>query len=368
MVINKFDQHWMTHALQVARKGRYAFPNPQVGAVIVRKNRILADGFHKQYGKNHAEIEALQKLNFKAPETTLYVTLEPCSHYGKTAPCVDAIIKAGISRVVASMEDPFPKVRGQGFKKLMKAGIKVTTGVLEKEARELNAGFIFSQLNQQPYVVMKIAMTLDGKIASHQYPKSWITNERSRKLVHEWRSRSDAILIGYKTVINDNPALTVRLRGFKRTDGWPWKVILDPQLQISTSGKIWEGFQNVLIFTSKESSIDRQKHMEKNGAKIFRVSKNSEGLNLKEILKYLYQCGVYRLLVEGGSGIFTSFLNQQYVNELKLFIAPRIFGSTGLPWFQGKMMHAGRRIFQDMHWIERRIQNDILIEGTFKKH
>lgn len=331
------DLKFMRRALFLAQnRAKYASPNPKVGAVLVQKGRIVSEGATQPYGGPHAERVALRKAGARAKGATLYVTLEPCAHYGKTPPCVDAIIESGVRKVIMAMKDPFPLVNGRGFKLLKDAGIQVRTGLLEKEANELNRAFLFSVTHQRPWVLLKAAMSLDGKIATVSGKSKWITGERARRKTHELRAQADAILVGSRTALKDNPSLTVRLAGYRRSDGWPLRVILDSRLLMSPRAKVFEGHSKTILFTSRVASQTKESVLVKRGATIFRAPSQGKMLSLRAILKILYQLQVRSLLVEGGGEVFASFLGEKLVDEVALFVSPKIFGGKAPSWVGGK--------------------------------
>ena len=300
------DQHFMSLALKLAQKGEgKTSPNPMVGAVIVKNGKILATGFHHKAGFPHAEIEALKKIKFKAKGATLYCNLEPCCHFGRTPPCVDKIIQSGITRVVIAHEDPNPKVKGRSIKKLKKAGIKVDVGVLKKEALFLNRFFITWVTKKRPYIILKAAVSRDGKIAPDpKFRKKrepfWLTGPKARGQVHELRSRVDAILVGVNTVIADNPHLTVRGKGRVRQ---PFRIVLGRRSRIPKNSKIFGP-----------------------GGKLFIARPRT----LSPFLRGLAKKGVTSILVEGGAQIFKSFLNPCFYDEIILFPSRKILGAVGV--------------------------------------
>jgi diaminohydroxyphosphoribosylaminopyrimidine deaminase/5-amino-6-(5-phosphoribosylamino)uracil reductase len=331
------DLKYMKRALVLAEKGgRDAHPNPRVGAVLVRGGKVVGEGAHERYGQPHAEINALRQAGSRAKGATLYVTLEPCSHQGKTPPCADTLIRAGIVRVVAAMEDPFPLVRGSGFKKLRRAGIRVEKGLLQKEAQALNESFIFSVTQGRPKVILKAAMSLDGKIATISGKSQWITGEKSRKRAHELRAQADALLVGSGTALADNPQLTVRLPGHQRRDGWPKRVLLDTRLRVMPSAFLFKGDQQTLVFCSRKAALNKRKTLQKKGILVFPVPAMGKMLSLKAVLKELYQEGVRVLMVEGGGQVHGSFLDQGLADEAVLFISPKIFGGSAPSWAGGR--------------------------------
>jgi diaminohydroxyphosphoribosylaminopyrimidine deaminase/5-amino-6-(5-phosphoribosylamino)uracil reductase len=326
----------MKSALELARtQGGAVSPNPKVGAVLVKNGKVIAVGAHQQYGGPHAEAVALKKAGPKAKGAILYVTLEPCSHYGKTPPCAKAVIEAGIVKVVAAMKDPFPLVSGRGFSLLRKAGIKVQVGLLKVEAEKLNENFIFNVTQHRPKVILKAAITLDGKIATVSGKSKWITGPAALKRAHQLRSTVDAILVGGRTALLDNPSLTVRLQGYQRNDGWPLRVLLDSKLQVKPSALLFKGSPKTVVFTSPQASFTREKAFWHKGVQVFRVPLKEKMLSLEAVLKVLQSLSVRSLLVEGGAEVHASFLKEKLADELALFIAPKIFGGSAPGWVGG---------------------------------
>lgn len=325
------DAVFMQRALQLARKGQgWVSPNPMVGCVIVRDGKILAEGYHQKYGGAHAEVNALKKIGEKAAGATLYVTLEPCHHFGKTPPCVDAVLRAKISRVVIAMRDPNPLTCGKSVRKLRAAGVTVTEGVCEDEARELNRFFIKAMTTKQPYVIVKVAQSLDGMISPQKGKSGWITSEVSRQYVQELRQSVDAILVGRKTVLIDDPLLTVR----KANVIQPKRVILDSMLRTRFTHKLFCLPGGELIFLcSQKVSAKRIQDFTDRGAQVVAVKSGKGGLDLKDVLKKLGELRLNSLLVEGGAEVFTSFAKSNLVDEWQFVIAPRVIGNKGLPAF-----------------------------------
>ncbi|MBN1471833.1 MAG: bifunctional diaminohydroxyphosphoribosylaminopyrimidine deaminase/5-amino-6-(5-phosphoribosylamino)uracil reductase RibD [Syntrophaceae bacterium] len=320
------DEHYMKFALQLARKGRgYVNPNPMVGAVIVKNGLIIGKGYHRRFGGNHAEIKAIKSAGSKVKGSTLYVTLEPCCHKGKTPPCVNAITESKIARVVIGTIDSNPLVSGKGINFLQKGGIKVHTGVLEKECRELNEIFFHYMETGLPFVTLKYAQTLDGRIATVTGISQWISSPASRKFAHRLRVEHDAILVGRGTVERDNPELTVRLvRGRN-----PLRVIVDSRLSVSEKAKI---FQNTsltptLIATVKTDLDPKFKKLAARGAEISTVKADENGkVSLKSLFKILALRKISSVLIEGGAQIITSVLKHDLADRLVVVISPRIIG------------------------------------------
>ena len=324
------DQEYLQLCLDMAADGKGSVsPNPLVGCVIVKNNRVIASGYHEVFGGPHAEINAFRKSKAKVEGATLYVNLEPCSHFGKTPPCVDTVIEKKISRVVIGTLDPNPLVSGRGVKKLQEAGIEVVSGVLEADCRELNKFFFKHIQTKIPYVTLKIAQTLDGKIATRTNDSKWITGEESRKQVHQMRGEYDAVLIGSRTAKIDDPELTVRLSEGRN----PKRVVLDSDLSLPLSLKLFRNNpeQNVFVITAKDTLLKKKtklKQLSDLGVKVVAVARNTDKkVNLRQALSELGKTGISSVMVEGGSKIFTAFLRAGLVDELNIFIAPKIFGN-----------------------------------------
>lgn len=324
----------MSLALAEATKGRgKTSPNPAVGAVLVRGARLLTKGYHRKAGSPHAEIEALRRI--KNPRgATLYVTLEPCCHLDKrTPPCVDALIQAGLKRVVVGTPDPNPRVSGKGIKKLRRAGIKVDVGVLQQECHELNRSYNYWMKRRQPWVILKAAISLDGKAALASGRSQWITSDAARRRVHQLRSEVDAVLVGIGTALQDNPTLNVRL---DRPARQSIRLLWDPDLQISPGAKIasQKNAGPTWIFTSTKKIAGKKADLLRaRGVEIIPCPKlPSKKIPAKKILSLLGRRGIRSLLVEGGPGVWTEFLRERVVQELRLFIAPKLFGTEAKDW------------------------------------
>ena len=322
------DEHYMRRALQLARNGLgMTSPNPLVGAVLVKKNKIISEGFHRQVGLPHAEVEALRKVkDTDSAGATLYVTLEPCNHYGRTPPCTDLIIEKKIARVVVPHSDPNPIVAGQGFRALRQAGIKVETGLLEQEARRVNENFICFHTLRRPFIIAKWAMTLDGRIAAQTGHSRWITNEASRTYVHEIRSCVDAVMVGIGTVLQDNPMLNVRLTDYNRRQ--PKRIIVDGHLRIPVRAKCLthSHLGECIIATTELAPPDKIARLEENGH-IVLVSKGLRGIvDLKELIGKLRRYEIQSVLCEGGSSMHGSLLKSKLVDKVIAFVAPKIVG------------------------------------------
>ena len=315
----------MREALRIARnaEGRTS-PNPLVGAVIVRDGRIIAEGWHRKAGTPHAEIHALRMAGDLARGATLYVTLEPCSHYGRTGPCAKAVAEAGIARVVVAMQDPNPKVAGRGLSMLREAGIEVRCGVLADEAARLNEVFLHWITTGMPFVVLKTAMTLDGKIATRTGASQWITNEASRRRVHEYRDIYDSILVGIGTVLHDDPSLTTRLPD--GTGKNPVRIIVDSQARTPLSAKVvCDGQAKTIVAVTEQAPEARCKALEKAGVEVIRAGSGAH-VDLRLLLQMLGEREICSVFVEGGGSVNFSLLEASLVDKVYAFIAPKLVG------------------------------------------
>jgi diaminohydroxyphosphoribosylaminopyrimidine deaminase/5-amino-6-(5-phosphoribosylamino)uracil reductase len=321
------DDQWMCRALEVAERGRgHVEPNPLVGAVVVRDGQQVGEGWHEGYGAAHAEVNALGAAGAAANGATLFVTLEPCCHHGKTPPCSEAILRAGVRRVVAAMADPFPQVSGQGIARLRSAGIEVEVGLCETEARRLNAPYLKLLSTGRPYVHAKWAMTLDGKIASRSGDSKWISSEPSREKAHELRGRMDAIVVGIGTVLADDPRLTARPPGPRTAT----RIVLDSRLQLPSGSRLatTAGEAPVLIVTGKEIEATRQAKLAALGCEIVSLGMEQTRPAVPALLDELGRRRMTNILVEGGSEVLGSFLDAGAIDEVHVFIAPRLAGGS----------------------------------------
>jgi diaminohydroxyphosphoribosylaminopyrimidine deaminase/5-amino-6-(5-phosphoribosylamino)uracil reductase len=320
------DTDWMRRALELALRGQGCVePNPMVGAVIVRDGEIVGEGWHQRFGEAHAEVNALRAARERARGATLYVTLEPCCHHGKTPPCTDAILKAGISQVVAAMADPFPQVAGGGVTLLRQVGVSVEVGLLEAEARKLNAPYLTLLGKHRPWVHAKWAMTLDGKIATRTGHSQWISGEESRRKVHELRGRMDAIIVGMGTVQFDDPLLTARPPG-PRT---PTRVVLSRTGMLPPNSKLLQTKSEapVLIATSEEAA--QQSNVKAQGCQVLALPTAHGRPEITALLKELGRRRFTNVLVEAGAEVLGSFRDAGLIDELHVFIAPRLIGGGG---------------------------------------
>lgn len=326
------DDRYMWMALDLARQGRgRTSPNPMVGAVIVQDSEVVGTGYHQAAGSPHAEIIALQKAKGKAKGATLYLNLEPCNHHGRTGPCTEAIIKAGISRVVAALEDPNPLVSGQGFTRLEEAGIKVKRGVLEDKARQLNEAFIKYISVGLPFVGVKVAMSLDGKIGTITGDSQWITGEKARQFVHRLRDHTDVIMVGIGTVIKDNPRLTTRIEDGPGKD--PVRVIVDSTARLPIDARVIESGSSArtILAVTEQAPPEKCKALKEKGVEVIAVRSRQGFVDLVELMKELAKRELTTVLVEGGSTLNYSLLSQGLIDKLFIFIAPLIIGGRQSP-------------------------------------
>lgn len=359
------DTKFMRLALREAKKGLgRTSPNPCVGAVIVQNGTVISRGYHEKAGTPHAEIHALSKAGAKAAGATIYVTLEPCNHTGRTPPCSHAVAAAGIKRVVVGMEDPNPLVSGSGNIYLRAQGLEVVSGVLEKECLELNLPFIKHISTGKPFVVMKAGMSLDGKLSYQDGQPGKMTGEKSLRRLHSLRNRLDAILVGRGTVVADNPSLTTRLVPQGRD---PLRVILDSNLQLSAASKVLhlDSSAPTLVFCSKSAAPQKRALLAKmDGVLVQTVAVDKDGgLDLDAVLASLGQRGVCSLLVEGGAAVHSSFLRKGLVDRVMLFVAPLFAGSAGTSLLRGFSVEDRDQAPQLKNVSYKRCGEDLLVQG-----
>ena len=328
-----FDEKFISYAINLAKKnlGQTA-PNPVVGCVIVKNNKIISIGVTAKNGRPHAEKIAIDKISDKKnlEGATIYVTLEPCSHFGQTPPCVDEIIKNKFQRVVIAAQDVDERVNGEGIKKLRQAGIDVTLGVMQKEALEINRGFFQAKKTGRPFVTLKLATSLDGKIATKNFDSKWITNEKSRQFSHYLRSINDVILVGGNTVRKDDPSLDCRILGLE--DYSPKRVVISQNLDFSSDLKIFQNLDKIpTIFLTKNSQSESEiKTLKSRGAEVVLCEEKNGQIDLESALKNLCKLGVNSVLVEGGQKIATQFLQENLVDELIWIRSAKIIGNDGI--------------------------------------
>ncbi|NQV18480.1 MAG: bifunctional diaminohydroxyphosphoribosylaminopyrimidine deaminase/5-amino-6-(5-phosphoribosylamino)uracil reductase RibD [Armatimonadetes bacterium] len=328
-------KEYMKLCLKLAEEFRgLTNPNPMIGAVLVKDGKIIGKGTHKKAGTNHAEIFALKDAGENVIGSTLYVNLEPCSHFGKTPPCVDRIISGEVKKVVIAMKDPNPLVNGKGIQKLKNAGIEIQVGICEEEAKELNEIYIKNITKKKPFVILKAAVSMDGKIAAKNGDSKWISNELARKKVHEIRNYVDAILIGENTLMIDDPKLNVRLVEPKKN---PKKIIISYNLNLKNIeqfnvNKVSNKNSIILVSSKIKENENKRSFFENLGIEVILIEKLNSKLNLDNLLIELWKKEIYSILVEGGSETFTSFIEAKLVDKLHLFISPKIIGNEGLSW------------------------------------
>ncbi|MGB2064359.1 MAG: bifunctional diaminohydroxyphosphoribosylaminopyrimidine deaminase/5-amino-6-(5-phosphoribosylamino)uracil reductase RibD [Marinomonas gallaica] len=332
-------QTYMARAVQLARKGLYTtHPNPRVGCVIVKNDQVIGEGFHLKTGEGHAEVQALANLTESASGATAYVTLEPCSHHGRTPPCAEALIKAGVTSVVYGMQDPNPEVAGNGLKMLEQAGIEVIGPVMEAECRGLNPGFIKRMEEGLPFIRVKLAMSVDGRTAMESGESQWITGPAARQDVQRLRAQSSAIVTGIGSVIVDNPSMTVRIdpndqEADAKTVRQPLRVILDTALSIPPESKILYPTNEVLVFCDEEEiEPDHLKTLQKKKVDVRFLPLADDGrLDLVEAMGQLADDGINEVLVETGAVLAGAFLDAGLVDELVIYMAPKLLGSEARP-------------------------------------
>jgi len=320
------DESYIKLTLEIAKKGIGSVsPNPLVGAVLVKEGKIIGAGYHQKYGEAHAEIYAIKSASESVEGATLFVNLEPCSHFGKTPPCVDALLESKIDKVVIGTLDMNPLVCGSGIQKLKENGIEVKVGILENECIELNKFFFKNVTKKTPYVTLKAAITIDGKIADGSYQSKWISSIASRKQVHKLRAEYDSVLIGANTVNKDDPQLSVRLVEGRN----PKRIILDPQLKSCIERKIFHSEKNVLLITSVEKKDTVKVKTLKNLGVNFLFVKTDEmkQFHLKTVLKKMSDQNIASILVEGGAKVYNAFIKENLFDEMQIFIAPKLLGN-----------------------------------------
>jgi len=362
------DSHdkFMRAALGFARKGvGKTSPNPAVGAVIVRKGQVVAAGFHRKAGAPHAEVEALNRLGGKArPGDTLYVTLEPCNHFGRTPPCTKAILEKGVRKVVVGMKDPNPQVTGGGCEVLSAQGVEVVTGVLEEECRRLNEWFVTYVTKGRPFVIAKTAMTLDGWTATSKGHSKWVTNERSREWVHRLRNQVDSILVGVGTVTADDPLLTTRLRKGRGRD--PVRIIVDTNLRIPVNARVLDHAKGseTLIAVSEDIAGRRLKRLEGKEVSFLMCPEKEGRIDLRVLMDILGKRSITSVLLEGGATLMGAMIREKLVDKFCIFKAPKILGAS-----DGRPMALGRgpsRMDESIPLKDirvRRFGEDLLITG-----
>ena len=359
------DRKFMEYALALAAKARgRTSPNPLVGAVIVRDGEIIGEGYHQKAGEAHAEINALNHAKGLAEGATMYVTLEPCCHWGRTPPCTEAIIRAKLSNIFVAIKDPNPQVAGNGIRQLEEAGIRVQVGLYEAEAKQLNEIFIKYITTQYPFVILKSAISLDGKIATAAGESQWITSQASRLKGHEIRAQVDAILVGIGTVLQDNPSLTTRLPKRKNED--PIRIVVDSHGRTPLGAKVFNPESNAgtLIAVTENAPSEKIETLESAGADVLIIEGKEGRVCLRQLMQELGRRGITSVLVEGGGEINAAALQVGIVDKLMFFVAPKLIGGRDAP---GPIGGAGINNLSEAFELRdvktTQIETDFLIEG-----
>ena len=366
-------EEFMARALRLARKGLgRTSPNPVVGAVIVKGSKVIGSGWHRRAGEPHAEVLALDEAGRRARGADLYVTLEPCCHHGRTPPCTEAIIEAGVKRVFVAATDPNPKVKGGGIKALRKAGIEVSSGILEEKALALNEVYVKYITTGRPFVTLKLATTLDGRIALGSGKSRWITGEKSRSRVHRMRAASDAVMVGIGTVLADDPELTVRNEKKGEKGGvvkgrTPLKVIVDSALRMPLSARVFKGAEGggVLIYTTAAADGRKIKWVRRTGADVVVVPMSKDGVDLRWVMDDLGRKEVTSVLAEGGSRLAAALVRGRIADKAALFLAPSFFGGDATASLSSLGLKTIGKSPRLTRVTTKKVGEDILVEGYF---
>jgi diaminohydroxyphosphoribosylaminopyrimidine deaminase/5-amino-6-(5-phosphoribosylamino)uracil reductase len=351
MAPERAEEQYMKRALQLARRGMgQVSPNPMVGAVIVRAGEIIAEGYHRKFGADHAERDAIQRASEDVRGATIYVNLEPCCHWGKTPPCVDILIEQGIKRVVIGTLDPHPLVDGKGVQILRDHGIEVVQGILEEDARALNEVYFHYTRTGLPFITVKYAQSLDGRIATSHDDSRWISSEASRRFAHRLRAQHDAIMVGIGTVLADDPLLTVRLVKGRN----PLRIVLDTRLRIPPNAQVLQGEGKTLIVTTDTHAKKKVQAIQKQGKEVIVVQRGPQGgVDLTSLMQVLAERGISSILVEGGRAVITSLMKGGLVNRMVVITAPLILGKgiegigdLGIADLEGAIRPSSRRVKQ----------------------
>jgi diaminohydroxyphosphoribosylaminopyrimidine deaminase/5-amino-6-(5-phosphoribosylamino)uracil reductase len=344
----------------------WASPNPYVGAVILNRGIIVGYGYHKKPGEQHAEIIALERAGSRAKNGTAYITLEPCTHWGRTPPCVDKVLQAKLRRVVVSAYDPNPLVYKQGVMKMRQAGIEVSVGLLQAKNQQLNETYIKYITNKIPFVTLKTAVSLDGKTATKAYDSQWISSAMTRDYAHLLRGEYDAIMVGINTLLRDDPKLTIRHSNWKGKH--LARVILDSQLRFPLTAQIIATLSQgkILVFTHKQASPQKAEALRKKGIEVIPISQSSGKIHLPEVLSWLGKHEISSVLVEGGGQVHTSLLEEKLVDKIILALSPKMIGGKQAPtFFQGNGVDFIKEAFPLKKIRSFRIDDDIIVEGYF---
>ena len=356
------DKRYLRLACRLAVKaaGRTS-PNPMVGAVLVRGKRIVATGYHPFAGADHAEIVALKRAGTAARGATLYINLEPCSHQGRTPPCTNALIRAGIKEVVAGMKDPNPLVAGRGFARLRRAGVRVRSGLYSEECRVLNEAFVKFITRRLPFVTLKLAASLDGKIATANGDARWISGADSRAMVHRLRDHTDTVLVGAGTAIADDPQLTCRIRGGRN----PWRIVLDGRLRIRPSARLFHQRDpgKTIVVTSTRAPAARRRALESRGAQVWRFPLRGGEISWMALLRKLADSRMLSVLIEGGATVAASALRAKIVDKVIFFYAPKILGGDGRVMIDGLGIRRVDRSLRIRRMSFRKSGTDLMVSG-----
>lgn len=365
--VRGLDEVYMRMALDLARKGKgWTTPNPLVGAVIVKGGRVIGQGYHQKYGQPHAEVNAIASAKEDVTGATLYVTLEPCSHFGKTPPCSDLLIDKNIKRVVVGTLDPNPLVAGKGIERLRSNGIEVVTGVLEEESQKLNEIFIKYIVTKEPFVVMKNAMSLDGKIATVTGESQWISGESSRKQVHSLRHELAGIMVGIETIIKDDPQLTSRTLNSRN----PIRIVVDSQLRIPIASKVLtqQDKAKTIVATTRRANKEKLDTLKQMDIEVLVTKEKGGRVDLKELMKLLGAKGIDSILLEGGANLNFSALEEGIVDKIQSYIAPKIIGGKEAKTaVEGAGVHSLKNAFQIDRMTPVMVGEDLFVEGYIIK-
>jgi len=362
MQVTSQDIEWMTRALRLAARGLYTTtPNPRVGCVIVNNGQVVGEGAHLKAGEPHAEVHALRAAGEQARGATAYVTLEPCSHFGRTPPCADALVNAGVSRVVVAMQDPNPLVAGNGIARLQAQGIVVSVGVCETPARALNPGFIQRMTQQRPYVRLKVAASLDGRTALANGHSQWITSTAARKDVHHWRAQSCAIVTGIASILKDDSSLTVRE---VKTPRQPLRVIVDSQLRIPIDAKVLQDGNALVAYAQGDAA--KLEMLQVMGVRTLQAPNAQGQVDLAALMQALTALPCNEVLIEAGATLNGAFMQSGFVDELLLYYAPKLMGHTARGMFDLPAL-AQMSDVRDLNILDvRQFGQDIRIQAKFQ--
>ena len=348
---------YMGIAINLAEKGKgFVSPNPLVGCIIVKRGKIVGRGYHKKFGEAHAEINALRAAGKKAKNATMYVNIEPCSHWGKTSPCTEKIVESGIREVVVGMEDPNPVV--DGYKELKFRGLKTRIGILRKTAKKLNEAYVKYIKTKKPFVILKLAMSLDGKIATSTGDSKYITSSEARKYVHQLRGEVDAVMVGINTVMRDDPLLDARLVKGKN----PTKIVVDSTLKISERAKIFKDPSKVIIATTKKAPKKKIDKLHQRGVRVLVLDLKTGLVDMKELMKELGKSGITIIIIEGGAELSGNAIKERIVDKILIFTAPKIIGN-GLGPIKNLGIKKVNKAIKLKNVVTRNIGKDFLVEG-----